>query len=154
MDLNTKLSSHFTLHEMIRSETASRRGIDNTPPCELIHKLAALCHMILEPVRAHFKQPIRPGSGYRSQVLNIAVGGSEESQHCDAEAVDFELAGVSNYDLAVWVQDNLIFDQLILECYTPGIPNSGWIHTSYINGGNRNNVMTFSNGEYLPGLVA
>lgn len=154
MDANIKLSPHFTLYEMIRSQTAVRKGIDNTPPADLVPKLRDICVQILEAVRLHYGLPFRPNSGYRSPALNTAVGGSKTSQHCKGQAVDIEIAGVSNYDLAAWIQDNLIFDQLILECYTPGIPGSGWVHVSYRAGANRNQVMTYSGGHYQPGLVA
>ena len=149
-----QLSRHFSLYEMIRSETAARQGIDNTPPENLVPKLRDICVQVLEPVRQHFGVPIRPNSGYRSPALNEAVGGSKKSQHGKGEAVDFEVPGVSNYDLAAWIRDQLIYDQLILECYTPGIPGSGWVHVSYRAGANRNRSMTYSGGRYLPGLVA
>lgn len=153
MNPDTRLSAHFVLNEMIRSQTAARKGINNTPPDEVIPKLRDICVQILEPVRRHFGAPIRPNSGYRSPELNNAVGGSARSQHPLGEAVDFEIAGVSNYDLAAWIKDNLVFDQLILECYTPGVLHSGWVHVSYRAGNNRNRVMTYSGGQYLPGLV-
>lgn len=151
---NRQLSRHFSLDEMTRSRTASRKGIDNTPPEEVVMALRDVCVQILEAVRLHYGVPIRPSSGYRCAELNKAVGGSSKSQHCRGEAVDFEIPGVSNYDLAVWISDNLVFDQLILECYRPGNPNSGWIHVSYKAGVNRNRVMTYSNGVYQPGLLA
>ena len=150
-----KLSDNFTLFEMIKSETASRKKIDNTPPEELIIKLEFLCREILEPIRAMAGKPIRPNSVYRSHALNKAVGGSTRSQHCKAEAVDVEVPGISNYDLAAWVQHQLVFDQLILECYKPGIPTSGWVHISRVmDGVNRGRVLTYSNGHYIKGLVA
>lgn len=147
------LTKHFALHELTRSQTAARLGINNTPPANLVVKLRDLCVHILEPVRSHYGVPIMPSSGYRSPALNAAVGGSKTSRHPKGEAVDFEVAGVSNYDLAVWVRDNLVFDQLILECYTVGKPESGWVHVSYRAGVNRNQVLTYSGGRYLPGLV-
>ncbi len=155
MNRNDKLSDHFTLGELIRSEMAERKSIDNTPPDALIPKLKRLCDEVLEPVRIHFGVPFRPNSGYRSPELNLAVGSSPTSQHCLAEAVDIEVAGVSNYDLAVWIRDNLNFDQLILECYTQGEPSSGWVHVSIKpnSAENRKKVMTFTNKSYLPGLV-
>lgn len=154
MNPDTRLSAHFVLNEMIRSQTAARKGINNTPPDEVIPKLHDICVQILEPVRLHFGVPIRPNSGYRSPELNNAVGGSARSQHPLGEAVDFEIAGVNNHDLATWIKDNLVFDQLILECYTPGVLHSGWVHATYRAGNNRNRVMTYSGGQYLPGLVA
>ena len=70
---------------------------------------------MLEPIRVHYGMPFRPNSGYRSEALNKEIGGSSKSQHCTGEAVDLEVPGVSNYDLALWVEENLDFNQLILE---------------------------------------
>lgn len=156
MDRNEKLSEHFTLGELIRSETAERKGINNIPTDHLIQKLIRLCDEILEPIRLHYGVPFRPNSGYRSQELNAAVGGSQSSQHCKAEAVDIEIPGISNYDLAVWIKDNLEFDQVILECYRQGEPASGWIHVSLKQQGeqNRSELLTYSNRKYFQGLIA
>lgn len=152
MDTAIQLSQHFSLAEMIRSDTAARKGMDNTPPANRVVKLRDLCVMVLEPVRQHFGVPIRPSSGYRSPILNTLVGGAPASQHCDGEAVDFEIPGVDNYDLAAWIQHQLVFDQLILECYTPGYPRSGWVHVSYRAGRNRAQTFTYTGGHYLQGL--
>lgn len=149
-----RLSEHFTLGEMTRSYTAARMGIDNTPPDNLVGNLRDLCVQVLEPVRLHFGVPFRPSSGYRSRELNRAVGGAVMSQHCNGLAVDFEIPGVSNYDLAAWIRDNLVFDMLFLEHYTPGLPASGWVHVSYKAGSNSNRVMTYSNRAFQQGLVA
>ncbi len=156
MDRKEKLSEHFTLGELIKSETAERKGIDNSPPDNFIPKLRRLCVELLEPVRAHFGRPIRPNSGYRSPELNNEIGGAKKSQHCDAEAVDIEIPGISNYDLAVWIKDNLVFDQIILECYRQGEPSSGWVHVSLKDDGkaNRSLVLTFSDRKYSEGLIA
>jgi hypothetical protein len=67
----------------------------------------------------------------RSEQLCIKIGSSVNSQHAKAEAADFEVMGTDNAELADWIYANLDFDQLILEFYTPGEPNSGWIHCSY-----------------------
>lgn len=156
MDRNDKLSSHFTLGELIKSETAERKGIDNMPPEHLILKLKRLCIEVLEPIRVHYNKPFRPNSGYRSPELNTEVGGASSSQHCKAEAVDIEIPGISNYELAVWVKDNLNFDQVILECYRQGEPNSGWVHISLKDEGdiNRAIALTYSNRVYSEGLHA
>ncbi|VAW67852.1 hypothetical protein MNBD_GAMMA08-89 [hydrothermal vent metagenome] len=156
MDLNEKLSAHFTLAEMIKSETAARKGIDNMPPDDLIPKLKHLCEELLEPIRNHYGVPIRPNSGYRGVELNKEVGGSKTSQHCKAEAVDVEVPGVTNYDLAVWIKDNLKFDKLILEFYQPGVPGSGWVHVSLKADEevNREEVLTYSNRTFSNGLLA
>jgi len=155
MNRNEKLSDHFTLGELIRSATAERKGIDNMPPNEFISKLKRLCTEVLEPIRSHFGIPFRPNSGFRSEELNREIGGSSKSQHCLGEAVDIEIPGVSNYDLARWVNDNLEFDQLILECYRPGEPNSGWVHVSLKAEGleNRMAALTYSNRTYSEGLI-
>ena len=156
MNRKEKLSEHFTFGELISSETAERKGIDNTPPDNLIPKLRHLCTAILEPVRLHFGKPFRPNSGYRSPELNKKIGGASKSQHCKAEAVDIEIPGVSNYDLAVWIKDNLEFDQLMLECYRPGEPSSGWVHVSLKSEGEVNRVvaLTYSNRSFSEGLLA
>ena len=90
-------------------------------------------------------------------ILIEAVGGSSKSQHCKGEAVDIECPGTSNYQVAKWIEDTLDFDQLILEFYTPGIPDSGWVHVSYKSEGNRKSVLTAmkENGKtvYKPGLI-
>ena len=124
------LSRNFTLSELIKSDTAIRRGIKNNPNAEQIEKLKALCENILQPVRDHFGR-VKITSGYRSPELCAAIGSSVNSQHAKAEAADFECLGTDNAELADWIYANLDFDQLILEFYTPGEPNSGWIHCSY-----------------------
>ena len=81
----------------------------------------------MQPVRDNFGVTVI-NSGYRGPKLNEAVGGSSKSQHCKGEAVDIECPGTSNYAVASWIEQNLDFDQLILEFYIPGIPDSGWVH--------------------------
>ena len=125
------LSRNFSLQELIKSDTAIRKGIDNNPNADQIEKLKALCENILQPVRDHFGR-VKVTSGYRSPELCTAIGSSVNSQHAKAEAADFEVMGTDNAELADWIHSNLSYDQLILEYYTPGEPNSGWIHCSYI----------------------
>ena len=126
-----QLSRNFSLQELIKSDTAIRKGIDNNPNADQIEKLKALCEHILQPVRDHFGR-VKVTSGYRSPELCSAIGSSVNSQHAKAEAADFECIGVDNAELADWINQNLPYDQLICEFYTPGEPNSGWIHCSYI----------------------
>ncbi len=126
-----QLSRNFSLQELIKSDTAIRKGIDNNPNADQIEKLKALCENILQPVRDHFGR-VKVTSGYRSPDLCSAIGSSVNSQHAKAEAADFECIGVDNAELADWINQNLPYDQLICEFYTPGEPNSGWIHCSYI----------------------
>ena len=126
------LSRNFTLSELTKSDTAIRKGINNNPNAEQIEKLKALCENILQPVRDHFGR-VKVTSGFRSEQLCVKIGSSINSQHAKAEAADFECMGTDNAELADWIYANLEFDQLILEFYTPGEPNSGWIHCSYVS---------------------
>ena len=134
------LSRNFSLQELIKSDTAIRKGIDNNPNADQVEKLKALCENILQPVRDHFGR-VKVTSGYRSPELCTAIGSSVNSQHAKAEAADFEVMGTDNAELADWIHSNLSYDQLILEYYTPGEPNSGWIHCSYIPEGSRAQFM-------------
>ena len=152
-----KLSKYFTLEEMTKSTTAIRLGIDNTPNDTQIKNLRALCENVLDPVREHYNLPIRINSGFRSSKLNQKVGGSKTSDHCSGFAADIEIAGVPNHELADYISRNLKFTQLILEFYTPGVPDSGWVHVSY----NPKNlkceeltaIKTKAGTEYKPGLI-
>ena len=128
-----ELTRNFTLSELTKSDTAIRKGINNNPNADQIEKLKALCENILQPVRDHFGR-VKVTSGFRSVELCTAIGSSANSQHAKAEAADFECPGVDNVELADWIKKELPYDQLILEFYTPGEPNSGWIHCSYIEG--------------------
>ena len=125
------LSRNFTLQELIKSDTAVRLDINNNPNSGQIEKLKDLCENILQPVRDHFGR-VKVTSGFRSVALCEAIGSSARSQHAKAEAADFECVGVDNAELFDWIKSNLSPDQLILEFYTPGEPNSGWIHASYV----------------------
>jgi putative chitinase len=154
----TKMSEHFVLKEFTKSDTATRKRISNIPGPEHFANLKKVCEKILEPVRKHFNRPVRINSGYRSPALNAAVGGSNKSQHCNGQAVDFEIDGLPNPQLAQWVANNCEFDQIILEFYDPKEgPNSGWVHASYAEGKNRKQILTAVtvNGKtvYKPGFV-
>jgi len=133
-----KLTENFSLNELTKSQTAERKGIDNTPSTEHQENLKSLCEMILQPIRDHFGQVVSVSSGYRSPELCVAIGSSTKSQHASGCASDFEIFGISNKELADYIDQNLDYDQLILE-YWKGEdePNSGWVHCSYTNGNNR-----------------
>ena len=133
-----KLTENFSLNELTKSQTAERKGIDNTPSTEHQENLKSLCEMILQPIRDHFGQVVSVSSGYRSPELCVAIGSSTQSQHAKGQACDFEIFGISNKELADYIDQNLDYDQLILE-YWKGEdePNSGWVHCSYTNGNNR-----------------
>ena len=132
-----KLTENFSLNELTKSQTAERKGIDNTPSTEHQENLKSLCEMILQPIRDHFGQVVSVSSGYRSPELCVAIGSSTQSQHAKGQASDFEIFGVSNKELADWINENLDYDQLILEYWKESDPNSGWVHCSYTNGSNR-----------------
>ena len=149
-----QLSKHFTLEEFEKSQTATRKGIKNKAGSGEIKNLGDLCYEILEPVRVKFDKPVTITSGYRSKELCLAIGSSENSQHTCANgsaAADFEIAGVSNLAIALWLTNNTNFDQCILEYYT-GEPSSGWVHVSYKDGSNRKQVLTFDGKSYSNGL--
>ena len=132
-----KLSENFSLSELTKSQTAERKGIDNTPSPTHQENLKSLCEMILQPVRDHFGQVVSVSSGYRSPELCAAIGSKSTSQHAKGEAADFEIFGVSNKELADYINEHLDYDQLILEYWKKEDPNSGWVHCSYTNGNNR-----------------
>jgi hypothetical protein len=152
------LTANFTLAEMTKSETALRHDMDNTPGEAEIANLKALAENVLQPVRDHFGKGVKVNSGFRHPEVNAKVGGSKTSDHCQGQAADIEIPGVANADLAQWIVDNLEFRQVILEFYTPGIPDSGWVHVSYVEGDNKKQVLTATKKDgktvYLPGLVA
>lgn len=120
-----ELSPHFTLAEFVRSSLATRKGIDNTPSAATIENLKALCLNVLEPLRASLKKPVRISSGYRSPILNKAVGGSRSSQHMFGLAADIYVDGMSTEELFQYIIHNQIpFDQLIQEF-------DSWVHISW-----------------------
>ena len=114
-----RLSQNFTLAEMIKSQTAERKGINNNPNEDNIENLQRLCEHILQPVREHYGKVVSVSSGFRSPELCEAIGSSKTSQHASGQAADFEIYGVSNKELADYIADNLDFDQLILEFWKP-----------------------------------
>jgi hypothetical protein len=153
-----KLTENFTLAEMTKSETALRLDLPNDPEPEHLENLKALAENVLQPVRDHYGRGVKVNSAYRHPDVNKAVGGSTTSDHCKGMAADIEIPGVANADLAEWIKDNCEFRQLILEFYTPGIPDSGWVHVSYNPADNKKQVLTAmkENGKtvYKPGLIA
>jgi len=132
-----KLSENFSLNELTKSQTAERKDIDNTPSPTHQDNLKSLCTAILQPIRDHFGRVVSVSSGYRSEALCIAIGSKTTSQHAKGEAADFEIFGLSNKELADWINENLDYDQLILEYWKESDPNSGWVHCSYSESNNR-----------------
>ena len=153
------LSPNFTVAELTRSQTAVRRGIDNSPPPAVVLALRTLCREVLEPLRARVGGPLVINSGYRSALLNRAIGGAATSQHVLGEAVDIERPGITNMALAQAVlAAGIPFDQLILEAWNPAAVGSGWVHVSYRAGRLRRQVLTARVGKggmvYSEGLAA
>ena len=141
-----QLSKHFKLIEFTKSMTAIRKGISNEAGSGEIKNLTDLCYGILEPVRAKFEKPVIITSGYRSEELCEAIGSKKTSQHAKGQAVDFEIAGVSNLAVGLWLSNNVDFDQLIWEF---GSQNPKWIHVSFKEKDNRKQVLkTLRKGIY------
>ena len=132
-----KLSKSFSLNELTKSQTAERRGIPNNPSPGQIDNLKELCMNVLQPIRSNFDKPVIVSSGYRSAEVCVAIGSSITSQHTEGKAADIEVPGIDNKELAEWIKHNLEYDQLILEFYKDGEPDSGWVHVSYNGDNNR-----------------
>lgn len=141
------MSDHFTHKEFIRSKTADKLSIKNTPTDEEIMNGQRLAVAILEPCRARFEKIIRPSSWFRCLELNRAIRSKDTSQHKKGEAVDFTIKGVDLMKVFLFIYNNLLFDQVILEKYNPDT-NSGWIHCSYKKVGNRKSALTFDGKTY------
>ena len=142
-----QISKNFTLQELIRSNVAMRLGISNQPTQDGIQKLTIMANGLLQPIRKELG-PIRITSGYRSPELNMAIGGSSNSQHCRYEAVDcqfFKKGKMDNVKIYEAIKKlDLDFDQLILEFGTSTESIDGdpaWIHVSYKISDNRQQVL-------------
>ena len=129
-----KLTANISLDELIKSQVAERKGINNNPSPMQIENLKALAVNILQPIRSQFDKPLIISSGFRCAQLCIEIGSSINSEHCadnKSAAADFEIPGIDNKELAEWIKSNLEYNQLILEFYREGEPSSGWVHCSY-----------------------
>ena len=140
---NLRLTEHFTLAEFERSATATANGIDNRVPSQYVPALEQLCKTILEPLRAFAGQPIIISSGYRSPALNKAVGGVANSQHMTGQAADIHIPDTATGSAWFeWMEDNLLFDQLIKEKSTK-TSKSFWIHVSFRKDGKNRQQVKF-----------
>ena len=148
-----RLSKNFSLKELIKSETATRKNINNNPNEDNIENLQRLCDHVLQPVRDHFAKVVSISSGFRSPELCVEIGSSVNSQHASGQAADFEIYSVPNIQVAYWLTNNVDFDQCILEYYKPEDDQAGWIHVSYDEKGtNRKQILTFDGKKYSEGL--
>lgn len=152
------LTTNFTLQELTKSETALRKNMPNVPTEDDIANMKLLAEKVLQPLRDHYGVGIKVNSGYRSPDVNAAVGGSRASDHCKGQAADIEIPGIANAVVAQYIKDSLQYTQLILEFYTPGIPDSGWVHVSYDANNLKCQTLTATKKDgktaYLNGLVA
>jgi hypothetical protein len=137
MEMN--LSKNFSLEEMCRSNTASVRGLPNVPNAEQVKNLQQLCENVLQPLRNHLGKPVVINSGFRSQAVNMAVGGAKNSQHTKGEAADIKCKDYPYAkEIYAWIMDNLEFDQVILERKGKSV----WVHVSFrTNGKNRQQAL-------------
>ena len=127
------ISKHISYKEGVYSITAIRKGIDNEPNEEQLSNMKLVAEKIFEPVRTHFKIPIKVNSFFRSPDLNKAIGGSTKSQHCKGQAIDIDdtYGKIKNSDIYWWIKDNLDFDQMIWEFGNNDNPD--WVHVSYVS---------------------
>jgi len=127
------ISKHISQKEGTYSNTATRRGIDNTPNTEQMVNMKRIAENIFEPLRQWVGGPIKINSFFRCPELNKAIGGSSKSQHCKGQAIDIDdtFGVVSNADMYYWVKNHLNFDQMIWEFGDDDNPN--WVHISYIS---------------------
>lgn len=145
IDLNQKLSKNFTLGEFIASDTARKKGIDNTPTLADIYHMQELCTYLLQPIRDAWGKPIKVKSGFRCLKLNRAVGGSPTSVHTRGWAADIKPASGSYKEFEEFVinflkNSDLGWDQAIRE--TSG--NSKWLHIGYKNSAGKQRKMIFN----------
>jgi len=131
-----QLSKNLSLNEVIKSNTATRKGIDNTPTEEHLKNLKYLAEKVFQPIREHFGVPIYVSSGYRSKDLNEVIGGSPRSFHSHGLALDLDQdgrnKGVSNADVFYFIKENLQFTELIWEFGDETNPN--WVHVAIAPG--------------------
>ena len=127
------ISKHISYKEGVYSVTAIRKGIDNQPNEEQLSNMKLVAEKIFEPVRTHFKVPIKVNSFFRSPDLNKAIGGSTKSQHCKGQAIDIDdtYGKIKNSDIYWWIKENLDFDQMIWEFGNNDNPD--WVHVSYVS---------------------
>lgn len=138
------ISEHITYNEAVRSATAIRFGIDNTPNERQLTVMRHLALNLFEPVRNHFDKPIRVSSFYRSKKLNRKIGGALNSDHIileDVAAIDLDndaltWTGVSNADIFWYIFDNLNYYKLIWEFGDK--KNPAWVHISFSLDDNKN----------------
>ena len=142
---------YFTISEMIASDTAKAKGIDNSPTTEVRANLVALIETLLDPLREAWKSPIKVTSGYRCGILNRAVGGSSTSAHlygCAADIVPLngKIAEFKEFCRKYFDVRRHLYDQVILE----QSKGSEWVHIGLktADGRKRGQLMEYKNNRY------
>lgn len=138
---------YFTIEELCKSATATRLGIDNTPPKAIVQNLLFLGALVLDPLREALGQPLYINCAYRCPDLNKAVGGSKTSAHLQGLAADCGLRGTNNrliYD--TMIREGLPFDQIILY---DSLRNPRFVHIGISRVKNRREVLFSQNGRYV-----
>jgi hypothetical protein len=127
------ISKHVSYKEGVYSNTAIRRGIDNTPNDEQLNNMELVANEVFEPLRAWVDGPIKINSFFRSPDLNTAIGGSHKSQHCKGQAMDIDdvFNRATNAEMYHFIKENLDFDQIIWEFGNDDNPD--WVHVSYVS---------------------
>jgi|TARA_S200000501_G_scaffold77900_1_gene69610 zinc D-Ala-D-Ala carboxypeptidase len=128
-----RISEHVSYKEGVRSNTATRLDIDNTPDGYAEANMAAIAYNIFEPLRKWVGGPIKINSFFRSKKLNQAIGGSSRSQHCQGRAMDLDdtFGHKTNAEMFNYIADNLNYDQIIWEFGDDENPD--WVHVSYVS---------------------
>ena len=127
------ISKHISYKEGVRSNTATRLGIDNTPNNEQLDNMETVAEEVFEPLRAYVGGPIKINSFFRCPELNKAIGGSSKSQHCKGQAMDIDdtFGRCTNAEMYHFIKENLDFDQMIWEFGDDDNPD--WVHVSYVS---------------------
>jgi zinc D-Ala-D-Ala carboxypeptidase len=148
---NMKLSKHFTLFDVIYSQTASNLNIDNIIAKDSIafKNSQDLINNVLEKVFEHFYKYLTIESFYRCKILNEKIGGESNSQHTKGMACDFWIWRIPLKHIFEFIKNNLEFDQLILENIDP--KKNGWIHVSFNKNNNRKECLLKTKTGYIKG---
>ena len=127
------ISKHISYKEGVRSNTATRLGIDNTPNNEQLDNMETVAEEVFEPLRAYVGGPIKINSFFRCPELNKAIGGSSKSQHCKGQAMDIDdtFGRMTNAEMYHFIKEHLDFDQMIWEFGDDDNPD--WVHVSYVS---------------------
>ena len=136
------ISEHISYKEGVRSNTATRKGIDNTPNDEQLSCMEKIAEEVFEPLRTYVGGPIKINSFFRCPELNKAIGGSSKSQHCKGQAIDIDdtFGRCTNAEMYHFIKENLDFDQMIWEFGNDDNPD--WVHVSYVSSeDNRNRCL-------------